>query len=286
MENHEFIKRWLTFPGGLSSRLRAMRQDAEITNRALADQLGWKPPKVTKIEKGDQFPTADEIRAWGDACSADGAAVDQLLEILTTSRALHLEHRARKEGDEPVQALYSQLMASSRKVTLVETLLVPGPLQVIDYARSVLTMAYVRTGLPIEQIEPEVAERISRSRFIGDPSLELHFIMHESALRMTIDSPATMLAQLDRLQTIVDHPTVSFGIIPFSVPLIEMPRSFGLYDNIVIAETMTGEIVHEGGTQAMRYQEVTDRLWSMAATDEAARAFITAAAETHRAPSS
>jgi transcriptional regulator with XRE-family HTH domain len=282
LENHDYVKRWLTAPGGLASRLQALRQRRELTSAELADTLGWRRPKVTKIEKGDQLPGPDEIRAWAGACGAPADVTERLIRLRGESHRLHLSYRGAATGP-PAQALYAQLMESSRTAVLVETVLIPGPLQVADYARAILTMAHRRNDLPLDRLDDEVAERLSRARFIGAPGLELSLLLHETALAVTVGSPATMLAQLDRLHTIVDHPTVRFGIVPFTAPLVEVPRAFGIYDDFVITETLTGDLVHSRADHVDRFRAVAERLWSMAAQGPAARHLINTAAEHHRA---
>ena len=88
-----------------------------------------------------------------------------------------------------------------------------------------------------------------------------------------------------RLQSIIDHPRVRFGLLPFARPLVEMPRAFGLYDQLVIAESMAGDIVHAGGKEAEQYREVEQRLWTMAVEGDSARRLILDAARHHRAAS-
>lgn len=281
MERHQFIRTWLTFPGGLATRLQAIRQDAGIRSAALARQLDWPRSKVTKIERGDQFPSVEDITAWCEACDASGEA-SRLIDQRDASWKLHLEHRSAGDDGPPTQALYSQLMETSRVVSLVETMLVPGPLQVPAYARAVLAMSFRRTGRPLDRLDEEVAERVGRARFLGLAGLELRFLVHEAALRLIVDTPETMLSQLDRLQSVVDHPHVRFGILPFSAPLAEMPRAFGLYDQLVTAETMGGDLVHAGGTEAEQYRSVERRLWANAVEGDQARKLLLAAASSHR----
>ncbi len=40
----------------LGQRLRALRQDARLTGRQLAESQGWQPSKVSRIESGKQTP--------------------------------------------------------------------------------------------------------------------------------------------------------------------------------------------------------------------------------------
>lgn len=98
---------------------------------------------------------------------------------------------------------------------------------------------------------------------------------------MLCPSPA-ILAQLDRLQTVVGLPNVKFGIIPMGVPLATAPQnSFQMYDDLAIVETFVGETTHQGD-DAVAYARVMERLWAQATTGEDARRLILRAVEAIR----
>ncbi|MEU0539304.1 helix-turn-helix transcriptional regulator [Nocardia sp. NPDC005978] len=50
-------------------RMRALREAAGISGRALARRLGWSQSKVSTIERGRKVPLGPDIRAW---CQATG----------------------------------------------------------------------------------------------------------------------------------------------------------------------------------------------------------------------
>jgi transcriptional regulator with XRE-family HTH domain len=68
----------------LGARLREIRQDANLTGRALASRCGWHFTKVSKVEHGTQNPSEDDLRAWCHACDAE----DQVPDLIATVRAI------------------------------------------------------------------------------------------------------------------------------------------------------------------------------------------------------
>src|SRR5438093_169851 len=54
----------------LGVRLRDIRRDAGLSSTQLAAAIGWRPPKISKIEHGKQTPTEADLSLWCAACRA------------------------------------------------------------------------------------------------------------------------------------------------------------------------------------------------------------------------
>ena len=74
-----------------------------------------------------------------------------------------------------------------------------------------------------------------------------------------------MLAQLDRLQTVIGLPEVRFGIIPFNTPVVEVPASFSIFDDLVLVKDQGSATFEDGADTLDVYNAMSERLWSMAA---------------------
>ena len=72
-------------PGGLAERLYGLRRDAGLTQVELAAGLGWPATKISKIENGNQPPSAEDIRTWAARCGHPESA-DGLLDIAKRAR--------------------------------------------------------------------------------------------------------------------------------------------------------------------------------------------------------
>ncbi|SIR90191.1 helix-turn-helix domain-containing protein [Micromonospora avicenniae] len=274
------IEEWLTQPEGLADRLRALRTQAGLSGKQLADANGWAPSKVSRLENGRQMPAPADLYAWARACGADDTAAQELLRMLGEVQAAHRSFRRRmRQGQAAVQDSYNKLVAESRLIRHFETVYVPGLLQTADYARRVLTEMVELHNLDIVDVDAAVATRMQRQHLLYDTSKRFEFLLAEPVLGWLLSSPEVMRGQLDRLQTVVGVPNIRFGILPLGVQLVTTPQnSFQMYDDVAIVETFVGETTHRDD-EAAAYAKAIDRLWNEAVTGEDARRLIVRAAQ-------
>lgn len=270
----------LNEPGGIASRLRALRVEASLSGKDLAQAIGWAPSKVTKIELGQQAPKVTEIEAWVSACGADPTVA---LELVASLRALHAEHqswqRRYRQGQAVAQAAYNRIIAEASVIRFFETWTVPGLLQTPLYARRMLNEAMHLSGLELDDVDAAVMVRMQRQQALYDLSKRFEFLLAEPVLHWRTCPPEIMRPQLDRLQTVIGLPNVRFGIFPYQAARKIGPQnSFCITDDLVSVETFVGEITYRG-EDAQRYGEVLDALWANAIEGEAARAIIATAVQ-------
>jgi len=274
------IEDWLTQPGGLADQLRAMRELAGLSGRALAAAAGWQPSKVSRIENGRQLPTGADLGIWARVCSASPDAEQALLRTLDEVQATHRDWKRRmRRGQAAVQASYNRLVEQARLVRHFETAYVPGLLQTPEYARRVFDEQVQLHGLDVEDVEAAIAVRLERQRLLYAPGKRFEFLLAEPVLRWLLCPPATMRAQLDRLQSVIGLPNVRLGVLPLGVQIVTTPQnSFQLYDELAMVETFIGETAHRDDAAAA-YGRALDLLWQDAVTGEEARRLIVRAAE-------
>lgn len=76
--------------GNLAKRLRQMRAAAGLSQSQFQASIGWPAhSKISRIENGKQAPTADEIRAWAEACDRPDAA-QELLDLLEPQKSVRI----------------------------------------------------------------------------------------------------------------------------------------------------------------------------------------------------
>lgn len=276
------LEEWLSQPDGVASRLRALRVQAGLTATTLADTLGWAPSKVTRIQRGQQMPSPEDVQAWARACGASDSEITALLAKREDARIFRETFKSRlREGQAAEQKAHTDLAATSTLVRHFETAYIPGFLQVPEYARRVFTESREWHQLPVDDVDAAVAERMRRQQMIYDPSRQFEFLVTEAVLRFLLIPPAGMRTQLDRLQTVIGLDNVRFGIIPFGVPLATTPQnSVVIYsgeDLIAVTETFVGEEFHDGA-EATEFSRAVDLLWKDAAEGEAARQIVIEAA--------
>ena len=283
----ESLEEWLTQPEGLATRLRALRAQAGLSGKDLADANGWAQSKVSRIENGKQTQISDaDIEAWARTCGADAQTVRELLSKRDEARAWHATFKSRmNHGQAPVQRSYNDRVADSSLIRHFETVYVPGPLQIPDYARRVLTEMIPLHELQIDDVDAAVEERMQRSQSLYDPAKRWEFLLAEPVLRWLLCPPQVMRAQLDRLQTVIGLERVRFGIVPMGVELATAPQnSVQIYtgkETVAVTETYIGELWHRD-EQAEAYGRALDRQWKDAVEGDAARRLLTAAATTLR----
>ena len=270
---------WLTRPGGLAPRLRALRTDAGLIGTDLADRAGWNQSKVSRIETGKQLPSDADIRTWATLSGAAELVAAELLELLGDAQALHLDWKRRtRQGQAAVQASYNELVQGSKVIRHFETAVVPGLLQTAEYARCIAVEAASIHGTD-DDPDQVVAMKLQRQQVLYDSTKQFEFLLAEPVLRWLPCPPNVMRAQLDRLQTLIGVPNVRLGIIPLGVQLDTVPQNnFVLYDDVAKVETFVGESSRRG-EPAMAYATIMDRLWAAAVEGDPARQLIIRAAD-------
>lgn len=266
----------LNEPGGIAARLRTLRSDAALSGKALAEKAGWAASKVTKIEHGQQAPTADDIETWVRVCHADHAVAVSLIGSL---HAVHAEHaswqRRMRSGQAVIQTAYNKLIAESRVIRCFETWVIPGLLQTPPYARRVLIEAMTLAGLDPDDVDQAVAVRMQRQQHLYDPTKQFEFLLAEPVLHWQMCPAGIMRPQLDRLHSIIGLPNVRFGIFPYRAAQAAFPQNpFQIRDDLAFVETFMGEITYRGA-DARTYAAILDNLWTHAIEGEAARQLIT-----------
>ena len=269
-------------PGGLAERLYGARRAAGLTGARLAADLGWAPSKVSKIENGNQTPTADDIRAWTAVCGqpeAAGELLDMLADVQTVSRRWKQRTRGGLDG---VQADILELEAATTRLAEFQPGMVSGLLQTADYARESLHLPCgpLSFGADEDEIERLVNIRMQRQQqALYEHGKQVQVIMLEGALRCRVVSVPTLAGQLDRLAGITGLATLELGIIPFgaAVPIFPL-GGFRLHDDLVFVESIIGEHQLAEADDVMRYEKYMGLLRESAVTGDEARRLITAAA--------
>ncbi len=278
----EPLEEWLTQPDGLGTRLRALRVQAGLSGKDLADANGWAQSKVSRIENGKQIPSAEDITAWCCACNAD-TAVTELLRKRDEARVAHVSFRSRMaRGQAKVQQTYNDLVRDAVLIRHFETVYVPGLLQTREYARRVFEEMIELHQLEIDDVDAALALRMQRQQFLYDPSKRFEFLLAEPVLRFLLVPPVAMRAQLDRLQTVIGLENIRFGIVPMGTVLTRTPQaSVQIYvgaETIAVAEDFAGETWHRENAEA--YNRGVDRMWEEAVEGDSARELLIRAAQT------
>jgi len=258
------------------ARLRRLREDSGLNGKQLAAVLSWPHSKVSKLELGQQRPTAEEVAAWAEATGV-GADLEDLLSDLRSLRVESAPWRRQLRGGHARRQRASLgLEASASLIRAFEPAVIPGLLQTADYARQVLARLAALHQLPTD-IEQGVRTRMRRQQVLYEPDKQLRFLITEAALRYRPCPPATLRGQLDRLLAVSGLDTVSLAILPFDAEL-PMTTSHGFWifdDRLVLVETLSSEISLRDREDIELYVRHFEALWQAALTGAEAPRFLT-----------
>ena len=269
---------WLTQPGGLAERLRALRLAAGLTGVQLATQLGWPQSKIPKIENGRQMPSTTDVESWARATCQPGET-GPLLALLTESQAVHHQWRHKlRAGHAALQDEYDALVRSATVIRNCQVLLIPGLLQTPDYARARFLEAVRMHGTDPAGVDAAVQARMRRQEALYDQGKTFEFTFTAATMTYLLCPAPAMAGQLDRLLVASQLPNVTLNIIPPGVELPVAPiLSFIICDDVTVVETPTGQDTVRGDESDL-YGRMADELAAEAVTGDKAQALITAAA--------
>lgn len=198
------------------SRLRRLRQAADLTQEQLGDVINYTGSLIGQIETARKSPTLEFARACDQTLNGGGELAD-LWKLL-------------KNYPDWLDAYVEE----EQKATAIETyepVAISGLLQTPEYARAI-----TRGNLPtatVERVERVVATRVDRQQIHERPiPPRIWFIHDESALLRPVGGPCVMKPQLERVLEMAARPYVIFQVL-----LLNSREHPGMRGPISIIET-------------------------------------------------
>ena len=261
----------------LSAELRRLREQAGLSGRQLAEQVGISQSKVSRIESGATIPTIPEVNGWAAAVNAPGSTAEVLLALADAAYTeVHPWDAAMREQPH-LQDEIQELENRTGTKLVYEPSVVPGLLQTAEYVRRVFTMfepAYAQLDIPAV-----VAGRLDRQIALFDPARRFEFLITEAALRLRLGPADVMLPQLDRIGSLSTLENVSIGLIAQDAEaLTHVPHGFVVFepcdhgaDTLVLVETVHANLTVSGARHVALYRRQWSLLKQMAVFGAAAR---------------
>jgi len=263
-------------------RLRELRQQAGLTTYSVADRTELSQSKISRLETGKLLPTSGDVESIAAALDLPYQIRDELSDEVQQLRTEVTSWRrhARKGLSTKQKAVREQ----ERETTLLrgfQPVLVPGLLQLPEYARSVFTASWWSSPVDVGKA---VANRIERQAILYEHDRQFEFILTEAALRHTLCSPAVMQAQVGHLITMTRMGNVRLGVIPFDRLLPANPmHPFWLYDaRMVSFETFSGETLLRDERDVRLYTQIFAQFGSVALWGDDARAMLDGLTDEYR----
>lgn len=250
----------------LGEALRAVRANAGLSGEQLAKQLGISQSRVSRIELGQQAASADLVRRWTEVTGAPEERVAELVEWAETAGTEAVVWRnAMNRGLARLQQDSRELEASAATIRSFQPVLVPGLLQVPEYARRIFAAGNPEHS-PAE-IAVAVAARMDRQLLLYEGSARFEFVITEAALRWRVGPPQVMLAQLDRITAVASLDAVDIRVIPLDIELDAWhEHGFNLKDDrpeddpVVTVETQTSQVTTTDLVEVAFYRDTFVRL--------------------------
>jgi hypothetical protein len=198
----------------LAAILRHYRLRTDLLQRDVARHVNRTVQWVCRVENAATCrPSVGDVRSL--------LALYQVTDPAEVERVATLAAEVKQNGWwheydlSAAHATFVGLEAEASQKRVWEPLLIPGLLQIPDYARAIITAG--PDDLPPGRVEELVRVRAERQKLLVRPvPLVLHAITDEAALRRQVGSPALMRAQMAHIAEVAQAPNVTVQVLPFS----------------------------------------------------------------------
>ncbi|MDA3644697.1 helix-turn-helix domain-containing protein [Saccharopolyspora indica] len=198
---------------GLGAELRELRKGAGLTVRGLEERLSFSRSTISRIERGDRVPSAEDLGAMLAIYNVTGKRRKELLQMAKDAD----QPNWTEIGDPGVPRQLAALLEFEREATrisMVSLNRVPGLLQTRAYARAVLETG----GVDPENIENLVDVRMRRQEILRRPDpVDLLVFLDEAVLRRPVGGPEVMAAQLKQILSAMERENVLVQVLPFAL---------------------------------------------------------------------
>jgi DNA-binding XRE family transcriptional regulator len=251
----------------LGAALRRLRTGAGLSGEQVAREIGISQSQVSRIELGHQAASVDVVKRWSQACQA---STEVLAELTEWAEGAAFEavawNKTMGRGLAGLQQDVRELEAGARTILNFTPLLVPGLMQVPEYARRIFA-----AGDPDGRLDvgAAIAARMDRQLALYEESRRFEFVIGEAALRWHIAPANVMLAQIDRVMTVATLSTVTLGLLPLSSNAWH-EHGFNVMDDpvdgdpLVGIETMTRAITITDAQEVGEYRDMFRRVQAAA----------------------
>lgn len=263
----------------LGAELRRMRLAAGKTTEYAAGLLGLDRTKVSNMEAGIRATSPERIRILASNYDcADQAYVDALVTMAEPrQRGWWEQYR----GTLPQGLLdVSELEWYATRLRTLQTVHVPGLLQLSGYARAVFDSAL--PPLPRSEVELRVAQRMQRKQVLErETPVDYVAYVHEWALRMHFGGRRTAREQLQYLCEMSERDNVEVRVLAVEAGAFPGAGHAVLYasgavpqlDTVQLDSAHGGEFTH-AEAQLAKYRAHMDWWHEKSLDSQASRDFI------------
>jgi transcriptional regulator with XRE-family HTH domain len=247
----------------LRHALRHARQARKLTQKEVAEELGWSASKLLRIESGEVRVSGTDLEALLRLYGMDGSGVADEMRAMAKAARKH-PWGAYRGVLSPMFLTYLGYEAAASRLLSFTMWLVPGLLQTKDYARAVVR-ALSAPDVTEEMIDRRVKAKVQRQELLSDDDApKMLFIIEESVLLRRIGTGEVMAQQLEHLLKVASHPRVDIRVLPLgagahrsllgSFVILEFPDDRD--EHLLYLENgHTDAVIREGEQDITEYRE-------------------------------
>ncbi|TDD29977.1 XRE family transcriptional regulator [Actinomadura sp. KC06] len=262
----------------LGTMLRELRESRDLTLQKAARLLSRTPSSLSKLETGKRGIRQPALEHMLDRYElTDPDQRQALYELARHSAEKGWWHRY--EGKlSPSMLDYISLEADANSIKSFQLHLIPGLMQVDEYARAVIASGVSQGKTPDVDGLAEIRMRRQRVLF-GENPPHLWAIVSEAALRQQFGGSGVMKAQLSRLIELSLLPNVTLQVLPYAAGA--HPGHNGSFTtlttnelSVVLVENLTSGWYLEQADDIRRHNVVFDHLRAVALSPSDSRSMI------------
>jgi DNA-binding XRE family transcriptional regulator len=260
----------------LGRRVRQLREAAGLTVTELGRQAAVSQPMVSRVETGVVLPSVDLLNRIADVLGLKTDVRGELVALYSHAAQDIAGRRGRAAGVAIVDGMVKR-EREAQVVRCFQTAMIPALLQTDEYATAATN---VTPWLALREAASVAARQAQRRAVLDRPGGDFRFVLAQSALASWPGEPSVIVGQFEALAQVVDHPSVSFGLLPNGPRVRRLPLcGFTLYDDTSVSiETFTGELLLTDGRDIDVYRSVFDDFAAEALYGDAMRAVLDQAA--------
>jgi transcriptional regulator with XRE-family HTH domain len=215
----------------LRAELRRARQEANLTQDAVAREMDWSLSKIIRIETGAVGVSTNDLQALLRLYGVTGT--QRVRALVALAREARQQTWWSKYRDS-ISPAYFQFIEYETAATIIrshEAIIVPGLLQTEEYIRAMAGLySSILSPRAIENILEIRTQRQEQAFDRADAPLTF-FTLDEVVIRRLANQPALARDQLSHLLAMAERPRVTIEIVPFTAGL-----SRGMLEPFVILE--------------------------------------------------
>ncbi|HEV2403767.1 MAG TPA: Scr1 family TA system antitoxin-like transcriptional regulator [Candidatus Saccharimonadales bacterium] len=249
--------------------IRDLRRQHNLTGGQLAKKSGLSQSKISRIETGNgPNLKRDEIVKILNILDAPQTILQQAAGVLDQPITVDLR---RIQPNYLFEQSYQELRRTNR-YRVFSISLIPALLQIAQYRQVVID----QYKLADEQLRVAMRTTTERQDMLWDQRKKFHFIIHETVLYNIVDSYTTQIAQLDRLDRLINSRNINIGILATVAGMVPLDiNTFALFDDRRVSIVTVGaDIMSREPEHIAKFSKLFAELGKRADYNDNARSLI------------